>query len=245
MIVSRFRALGLAALLLVESSFALAQDLPIPSARPQDKDIVQDDAGAISEQNKAEASIKPLRDFACERRLADQGVKFRVLPAEDGEGSCGVAYPIDVDELPGNVAVKPDTALNCSAVEALAGWVDKSVIPAISAWDKEKNLSTVRHASTYVCRGRNNQKNAKLSEHVKGNAIDIASFEFSDGSSIEIEPRDRKGSDEEAFQKAVRFGACLHFTTVLGPGSDAYHDDHLHLDVAERRGGYRLCAFPD
>ena len=30
---------------------------------------------------------------------------------------------------------------------------------------------------------------------------------------------------------------------MLGPGSDWYHEDHVHLDLAERRSGYRICQW--
>jgi hypothetical protein len=30
---------------------------------------------------------------------------------------------------------------------------------------------------------------------------------------------------------------------VLGPGSDWYHEDHIHLDLMERRNGYRICQW--
>jgi hypothetical protein len=30
---------------------------------------------------------------------------------------------------------------------------------------------------------------------------------------------------------------------VLGPGSDGYHEEHIHLDLAERRNGYKLCQW--
>ena len=81
----------------------------------------------------------------------------------------------------------------------------------------------------------------KLSEHAFGNAIDIMAFGFKDGSQIKVAPREREGSREESFQDAVRATACLHFTTVLGPGSDDAHSNHLHLDVIARSGGFRLC----
>ena len=238
---------GLFGLLLSAAGVSKAQELPIPAERP---DALAPDAGNSEpqkpepEQNAPENAVKPIRDLACEKRLSGMGVKFRILPSENGDGACGVAYPVAIDELAGGVTIEPETKLDCAAAEALAGWVEKSVAPAVSAWDAEKELTSISQASTYVCRGRNNQEDAKISEHAKGNAVDIAAFGFSDGTSIAVEPRDRKGSDEEAFQKAVRFGACLYFTTVLGPGSDVFHNDHLHLDVADRNGGYRLCRFP-
>jgi hypothetical protein len=30
---------------------------------------------------------------------------------------------------------------------------------------------------------------------------------------------------------------------VLGPGSDGYHEEHIHLDQAERRNGFRICQW--
>jgi len=30
---------------------------------------------------------------------------------------------------------------------------------------------------------------------------------------------------------------------VLGPGSDGYHEDHIHLDLMERRNDYRICQW--
>ena len=30
---------------------------------------------------------------------------------------------------------------------------------------------------------------------------------------------------------------------MLGPDSDWYHEDHIHLDLAERRNNYRICQW--
>jgi hypothetical protein len=42
-------------------------------------------------------------------------------------------------------------------------------------------------------------------------------------------------------REKVMASVCARFTTVLGPGSDGYHENHIHLDLAERRNGYRIC----
>jgi hypothetical protein len=107
--------------------------------------------------------------------------------------------------------------------------------------DGAARLSSISHAATYVCRGRNNRPDAKLSEHAKGAAIDIKGFGFVGHEPVAVMPRAGRGTIEEAFQRAVRGAACLHFTTVIGPGADAFHNDHLHLDLARRSRGYRLC----
>ena len=36
---------------------------------------------------------------------------------------------------------------------------------------------------------------------------------------------------------------CARFMTVLGPGSDWYHEDHIHLDLMERHNNYRICQW--
>jgi len=30
---------------------------------------------------------------------------------------------------------------------------------------------------------------------------------------------------------------------VLGPGADAQHESHIHLDLIERTHGYRMCQW--
>ncbi|MDO5642533.1 MAG: extensin family protein, partial [Paracoccus sp. (in: a-proteobacteria)] len=93
----------------------------------------------------------------------------------------------------------------------------------------------------YECRARVGGDDGRISEHAFGNAFDISGLRLSDGSTMMIGPRDGSGDMAEAVQAAIRAGACLHFSTVLGPGSNAAHDDHLHFDIAARRGGWRIC----
>ncbi len=182
---------------------------------------------------------------ACENRLLAIGAGFSKLPPIDDGNGCLIATPLEVSRLTENVALKPAAIISCETALATAKWVSNTLIPSARSAFPSKSLSAVRQASGYVCRQRNNRPGAKLSEHATGNAIDIAGFEFDDGSYHEIRIRQRTGSMDEAFQKAVRFSACLEFTTVLGPLSDENHADHLHFDLASRRGDYRLCRFPE
>lgn len=178
---------------------------------------------------------------ACEADLRKLGVAFSRVEPVTGENGCGIRAPFAVTQLADGVVLRPATQLRCATALSLARWVDRFVTPAVNALPGEIRLSRINHGSTYICRRRNNLPTGKMSEHSIGNAIDIMSFEFSGREPIAVSPRAGKGTIEEAFQRAVRAGACLEFTTVLGPGTDSSHDDHLHLDIAERRGGYRLC----
>lgn len=177
----------------------------------------------------------------CEAELRKLGGTFERLPTIDGEGTCGMAAPYRLDRVGRDVRLEPASEMTCETALAFARWVNRVVVPATDALGDDIRLTEIRHGSTYICRTRNNVAGAKISYHAFGMAIDVVTFEFDGHAPIAISPRAGAGNLEEAFQRAVRGGACLYFTTVLGPGTDASHGDNLHLDVAERRGGYRLC----
>lgn len=178
---------------------------------------------------------------SCETELRKLDVTFSRLDPVTGENGCGVTAPYAITEIAKGVTLSPATQLRCKTALALARWVAAVVLPATSTLPDDARLTAINHGSTYVCRRRNNLPTGKMSEHSIGNAIDVVDFEFEGRKPIGISPRAGDGNIEEAFQRALRGGGCLHFTTVLGPGANASHDDHLHLDIAERRGGYRLC----
>ena len=134
--------------------------------------------------------------------------------------------------------MKPAGTLNCPTALALAEWVRDSVVPAARR-ELGEAPSSIAHASTYVCRSRYNRPGARISEHAFAAAVDIAAIRFEDRRDYEV--KRQTSAPERRFQAAIRSGSCEHFTTVLGPGSNAAHETHLHLDTAQRRGGYRLC----
>jgi hypothetical protein len=179
-------------------------------------------------------------DDACMKRLGELGVQFARMPPIDPGGACPVAAPLKVDSFGSGVAVAPGATMNCRTAEAVALWVRDVLVPQSKAHLGAVPTHIVA-GSTYACRGRNNQPGAKLSEHAQANAFDVMAIAFADRPPLEIAPRGT--ADPEArFQAQIRQKSCAYFTTVLGPGSDASHANHLHFDLAERRGDYRLCS---
>ena len=130
--------------------------------------------------------------------------------------------------------------MRCATAAALAEWVATFALPASRILPERGRLQAVEQGSAYVCRRIGDGAGGDLSQHAFGNAIDIMAFRFSEGPAIPVEPRQRDGTAAEAFQRTARASACLLFTTVLGPGQED-HEDHLHLDIAARESGYRLC----
>jgi hypothetical protein len=195
----------------------------------------------LDENPLAPAAPPPLsaEESQCLERLGTLGVVFTREPSIMDKGACNVPHPLSVSSIGSGVAISPAAILTCGVTEALALWARDVLLPAADKHLDAKPDELV-NASAYVCRTRNNQPGAKLSEHARANAFDIAAIGFADHDPVAVESR---GSDnsEGRFQRAIREGSCRYFTTVLGPGSNAAHATHFHFDMAERRGGYRLC----
>ena len=168
-------------------------------------------------------------DNACLARLAALGVKFTRL--EPIGGACNVAAPLDVTSLGSGVAITPQATMNCRTAEALALWVRDSLVPAARI-HLDAVPNRIIHDSTYVCRSRNNQRGAQLSEHAHANAVDIKAIGFADREPLDIRRYGPSGAKEDRFQLTVRQDSCRYFTTVLGPGSNAAHATHFHFDMA-------------
>jgi hypothetical protein len=141
---------------------------------------------------------------------------------------CGIANPVRLHEVAG-IALRQRPLVNCKTAKALEQWVRKGVKPAMS--DLGARLESLRVVAHYTCRTRNSQRGARVSEHGKGNAIDIAGFRLRDGSEISV-LRDWARGEKGRALASMRRSACGPFGVVLGPGSDRFHDDHFHLDTS-------------
>lgn len=190
-------------------------------------------------------TIEPESDAdhqACLKDLQAMGAVFKDIPRIDDGDGCGIDKPISLSEALPGVKFKPEGTMRCEAALALSHWMKESVIPAgDAALPKAGPIVTINQASTYICRLRNNGTTGKISEHARGNAIDIASFTFKDGTTVEVQPRKEDSTLTGAFQRAVSASGCLYFSTVLDPESDAAHENHFHMDVLKRNGDFRYC----
>jgi hypothetical protein len=140
----------------------------------------------------------------------------------------------------GPVAISPPATLACPLVSALDQWIDEAVQPAAAKWIGQPVIE-IKQISAYSCRGMNGDPNATISEHAFGNALDIAAFTFADGRKLDVEHGWRGTPQEQAFLHDVQAGACNQFTTVLAPGYNVYHYNHIHVDLMRRQSGHRAC----
>ena len=149
-----------------------------------------------------------------------------LAPVTSRVKGCGISAPVSVEFVAG-VRLNPAATIDCTTAEALKSWVKTGLQPAFSP----RKVVELRIFGSYTCRARNNVKGAKLSEHGKGKAIDIGAFVMDNGQTWTV--LDNYNKTIRKVQKA----ACGPFQTTLGPGSDGFHENHLHFDTASYRYG--------
>ena len=177
--------------------------------------------------NPGEQLVKPKKGSVCGDRQI-RGETLAPIPAQ--VKGCGIAQPVRVNEVAG-VRLSPAATMDCSTAKALKSWVSGALKSAVG----KRGVSQLDIAASYACRSRNNFRGARISEHGRGRAIDIAAVVLGNGQVIDV-LRNYRG-EAGKFLRVAHKAACGIFGTTLGPGSDGYHENHLHFDTASYRGG--------
>lgn len=222
----------------------IAESPPLPPPRPAEAPLhLAPHETAPTEQAKP----KPPIDQACLDRLGAARIEFEAvsLPPTATPG-CSIETPVRLKAVllaprwTTSVRLPDEPTLSCRFGERFAHWLRDLVAPLI-AGELAVELKSVRTGQGYECRNRNRAEDGKISAHASGLAVDVASFELTNGRTLAIKPN----GDEHlrATVDAIRVAACGWFTTVLGPGSDSAHADHLHVDILQHGSSdrYRIC----
>ena len=138
------------------------------------------------------------------------------------------------------VEVQPAATLACPIVSALDQWITAAVQPAAMRWFRQPVVE-IKQISAYSCRGMNGNPNAHISEHAFGNALDIAEFDLADGHKVSVQYGWHGSPEEQGFLHDVQSAACDEFTTVLAPGANVYHYNHIHVDLMRHYNGRHIC----
>jgi hypothetical protein len=223
----------------------VSASIPLPKPRPVEAPAIEDKPteGKPEEAEKpaVEQAAAPKPPSACRLALTEAIAIAPSIPAISGPGGCGGDDLVRLEAVvladKSQVAVKPAAILRCTMAAAVADWVRSDMAPL--AQSLGTSLSDLDNFDSFECRGRNRVASAKMSEHGRANALDLRAVKFANGQSLSLTDRTVAREQREAVLRSV----CARFTTVLGPGSDWYHEDHIHLDLAERRGGYRICQW--
>jgi hypothetical protein len=215
---------------------AVTEHAALPAGVPEQFSPPQEAYAAFPETSPA----APLKPSACQMRLAKLAM-FKPLPVLVGAGECGAVDAVQLESVilddQSKVEVSPPATLRCTMAEAVAAWLREDVAPA--ALKLGAPLRGIDNYDSYECRGRNRVRGATLSEHGRANALDVRGFKLANGVAIGL----TDVNVARDWRETVRGSACARFSTVLGPGSDGNHEEHIHVDLAERHNGYKTCEW--
>ena len=218
-----------------------------PGAKPETRAKLETAPNDKAEPNEAARPPEPAtpaapEPSACRRALTEEVAIAPSIPDIHGPGGCGGDDLVRLEAVvladKRRVAMTPAATLRCKMALAIADWVRTDVAPLAAGLGSP--LSALDNFDSYECRGRNRVAGAQLSEHGRANALDVGGFKLADGRSIGLTDR----TEPRELRETVLQSVCARFPTVLGPGSDWYHEEHIHLDLMERRNSsYRICQW--
>jgi hypothetical protein len=229
--------------------------VPLPKPRPAEAPAIEPEKPVAAQpppaapDKPAEAATPapgppvpgPPPASACRLALTEEIAIAPSIPDIHGTGGCGGEDLVRLEAvvLPDRrrVSVKPAAILRCAMATAVADWIRTDIAPLATSLGSA--ISDLDNFDSFECRGRNRVVGALLSEHGRANALDVRALKLANGQSISL--TDRTVSRE--LRETVLHQVCARFSTVLGPGSDWYHEDHIHLDLMQRRNNYKICQW--
>jgi hypothetical protein len=233
------RAVVAVVVLLLASATALAQSIPLPREKPDATSKTED---AASETDAAASHTEDVvQPSTCFQDMETAGVVARRAEGFIGDGECLIEDPVvleAVDTRNGLVSLPAHPILDCRFAAAFAAWLSEVVSPVAASLLG----SPVDEVVTGPGHQGRNRAGGRLSEHAIGNAVDVSGIRLVGGRRVGVETMVTARDADLEFLRAISASACGYFTTVLGPGSDAAHSDHLHLDLALRGiAEFRIC----
>lgn len=182
-------------------------------------------------------------DSGCLAALAKLGTSFAPVPQPSSSASCQIQTPVQLHSIAsksGSVKLPDQPTVNCAFALRLSSWVDQRV-QDLAQKEAGSSVTAMGTGPGFDCRGRNGDFSVKMSEHAQGDAVDIGYMTLANKGQILVKDSLDTQSPHFAFLRDVRAAACVDFATVLGPGANAAHVAHFHIDLEQRRGGFRLC----
>ena len=170
---------------------------------------------------------------ACLARLDAQEISYRPLDTVDAaESSCRVDTAVRVSRI--KTALNQPAVMSCALAARLDDF-ERAVVQPLAKAELGRRVVRINHMGSFSCRRVNGR--SRLSQHALGQAIDIAGFRLSDGTTVSVEHDWNDPGPKRLFLRHLARQACGYFSVVLTPDSDADHSNHLHLDI----GPDRLC----
>jgi hypothetical protein len=209
---------------------------PMPPPRPADLS-----PPPSSTPMAAPSSERREDPAACDALLASGTIEATRVGPIIGPNGCGINAPISLDAViladKRRIPIEPHAVLRCDFAAEAARWIAGSLIPSLEA--KGGRVVRIVGVGGYECRTRNRLTGGQMSEHARGDAIDLTAVQLADGRVFQLASR----TNDLDLGLKLRASACERFSTVLGPGADPGHENHIHLDLEPRRDGRKICQW--
>jgi len=222
--------------------------IPLPAEARAEPAVNTPPGWRTGPQPYSQRGYEPQRGYATSNASSqdyspgDATPRYSRGPARQDEAPLPALGPARAPQVAafGPVTLKPAATLACPIVSALDRWLDENIQPAAMRWFGARVVE-IKQISAYSCRGMNGNPRAHISEHAFGNALDVAGFTLADGRYISVQKGWKGLPEEQGFLRDVQGAACQHFTTVLAPGANVYHYNHIHVDLMRRSSGRVIC----
>jgi len=171
--------------------------------------------------------------LVCLEALGRRGTVFEIVADHVADNGCNMTNGVLVKQS--SIALDKPMTVTCPMAMEVTDFEEQIVQPAAMRIFKRR-VVLVRQLGSYSCRGIRGTR--RLSEHGRGQALDVAGFDLDGGMKITVKEHWSGAGDRSRFLQEVAKGACKLFNVVLTPKSDADHRDHIHVDI----GPYPLCG---
>jgi hypothetical protein len=180
----------------------------------------------------------------CMDALQRSGAGYSPIPDRTAGAGCGLHGAVTLRSA-GTARLLPPAPLSCPMALSLAMWERHTLQPASMALFGIPARS-IEHLGSYACRNINTGEgdaggaSERRSRHASADALDIASVTLPGGrrlSVLESGGKDAATGPDARFMQALHDGACRWFQGTLGPGYNAAHRNHFHVET----GGFSGC----
>jgi hypothetical protein len=221
---------------------------PLPPPRPREQLPVPSPPPAPAKPAPAQpppAGSPP--DEECLASLQKLGFDAEAVSAPPApQAECVIDKPVRLRSIRlgagpvRDIAFPDQPVVACRFAERFGRWVGDLAVVLVRG-QLGTDLKAVRTGAGFECRNRNRAASGKLSAHALGLAVDVAGFELASGDRLLV--TESQDSPKVALLATLRAASCGWFTTILGPGTDATHADHWHLDIQQHGSSdnYRIC----
>jgi hypothetical protein len=173
---------------------------------------------------------------ACLAQLSDHDVSYRSIDINDPSDShCHIDTAVRVNRI--HAALNKPATMSCALADRLDEF-EREVIQPLAVEELGRRATRIDHLGSYSCRRQNSRTAGRWSQHALGQAIDIAGFRLSNGTTVSVERDWHEAGPKRQFLHHLARRACRYFSVVLTPDSNAEHYNHMHFDI----GPNRLCS---